>query len=252
MVRPSEQAVEPPGECKSTFEFWRLLGLELGLGDRIPWGSLEEILDDRLKGTGHDFDSFAENFDIFPGDFAFKKYEQTGFATPTGKVELHSTILEDLGFDPLPYFRDAPPLDPEYPLSLFTGVREDEYFQTGHRHIEPLRKRRPEPQTFLNPETARECDVREGEWVEIENKTGRIKIQVAIRDDMPPGLVRIPHGWWKPEMPQGHGKLSGAWDYADAQLCPDDADFLDREQGIPHLKGIPCRINKIEQATEQV
>jgi hypothetical protein len=32
---------------------------------------------------------------------------------------------------------------------------------------------------------------------------------------------------------------------ADAMLCPDDEDFLDREQGIPHLKGLPCRINKL-------
>jgi len=32
---------------------------------------------------------------------------------------------------------------------------------------------------------------------------------------------------------------------ADAQLCPDDDDYLDREQGIPHFKGIPCKINKL-------
>jgi hypothetical protein len=43
-------------------------------------------------------------------------------------------------------------------------------------------------------------------------------------------------------MAQGAGKLSGAIDYADAQLCRDDDDYLDREQGIPHLKGVPCRI----------
>ena len=38
--------------------------------------------------------------------------------------------------------------------------------------------------------------------------------------------------------------------YADAMLCPDDEDFLDREQGIPHLKGIPCRINKLDAPPE--
>jgi anaerobic selenocysteine-containing dehydrogenase len=245
VARPSQQAVEAPGECKSTFEFWRLLGHELGHDEHIPWSSLKDIHDYRLKGTGHDFESFSEAFEVYPGALEFKKYEKTGFATPTGKVELKSTILEELGFDALPYYREDPPVDPAYPLSMFTGVREDEYFQTGHRHIEELRKRRPEPQTFLAPETAAEWNVAHGEWVEVENKTGRIKIQVAVREDMPPGLVRIPHGWWKPEMEQGLGKLSGAWDHADAQLCPDDEDYLDREQGIPHLKGIPCRINKL-------
>jgi acetylene hydratase len=62
---------------------------------------------------------------------------------------------------------------------------------------------------------------------------------------MPEGLLRVPHGWWKPEMERGKDVLSGAWDFADAQVCPDDDDFLDIEPGIPHLKGIPCRIKKL-------
>jgi len=33
--------------------------------------------------------------------------------------------------------------------------------------------------------------------------------------------------------------------YADAQLCRDDEEYLDREQGIPHLKGVPCQIYKV-------
>ena len=62
---------------------------------------------------------------------------------------------------------------------------------------------------------------------------------------MADGLVRVPHGWWKPETRQGFGHLSGALKYADALLCRDDEDYLDREQGIPHLKGIPCRIVQV-------
>ena len=79
-----------------------------------------------------------------------------------------------------------------------------------------------------------------------------ISIMMSIRDGMPDGLVRVPHGWWKPEMEQGFEHLSGARKYADAQLCRDDEDYLDREQGIPHLKGVPCRIVKVasQSATE--
>ena len=248
MARPSQQAMEPPGECRSTFAFWKDLADELGLAEQVPWKTIDELHSYRLAATGLSFDRFAEDYEIFFGPTEFKKYEKTGFATPSGKVELKSTILESLGFDPLPYFRDDPPVDPKYPLSMFTGVREDEYFQTGHRHIPELRERRPEPEMYIHPATAKACDVVHGEWVEIENTIGAIRIRAAVRDDMPEGLLRVPHGWWKPEMAQGKGQLSGAWDYSDAQLCPDDADFLDREQGIPHLKGIPCRINKLAEA----
>ncbi len=243
MVRPSEKSMEPPGECKSTFEFWKLLAGALGRGDVIPWHNIETFYDYRLRGTGMDWEAFCKHYEIhFGAPVAYRKYERTGFATPSGKVELHSSVLENLGFDPLPYYREAPANPPQYPLTMFAGVREDEYFQTGQRHVAELRARKPEPVIYLSPATAREYGLAEGDWTEVANDTGRVAMQVSIRDAMPDGLVRIPHGWWKPEMQRGLDGLSGALAHADAQLCPDDADYLDREQGIPHLKGLPCKL----------
>jgi anaerobic selenocysteine-containing dehydrogenase len=213
--------------------------------DLVPWENLEAFYDYRLAATGMNWDQFVESTDVHFAKPEFRKYQKTGFATPSGKVELKSGILEDLGFDPLPYFREDPPEDPMYPLKLFTGVREDGFFQTGHRHIPEMRQRHPEPILFVSPGTARTYDLTEDEWVEVANGLGRISIKVSIRDSMPDGLVRIPHGWWKPEMQQGAGHLSGALKYADAQLCRDDEEYLDREQGIPHLKGVPCQIYKV-------
>jgi len=249
--RPSQQAMEPPGEARSTFEFWKRVANAMDLPEVVPWDTLEDFYDYRLKGTGMNFEKFSEEVEVYFAKPEFKKYEKTGFATPTGKVELTSTVLEGLGFDPLPYFREDPPMDPAYPLVMFTGVREDEYFQTGHRHIPEMRKSKPEPVLFVSPQTAKDQGLVEDEWVEVENQTGKISIKVGVRPAMPDGLVRIPHGWWKPEMKQGAGHLSGALKYSDALLCPDDEDYLDREQGIPHLKGIPCRINKLTDAGKE-
>ena len=113
-----------------------------------------------------------------------------------------------------------------------------------------LRSRKPEPNLYVSPGTAAAQGIAEGDWVEVINPTGSAAMQVLVKAAMPDGLVRIPHGWWKPEMKQGAGHLSGALAYADAQLCPDDEDFLDREQGIPHLKGIPCRIERLDRPPE--
>lgn len=244
-VRPSEKSMEPPGECRSTFDFWKLLAGELDRADLVPWATVEELYDWRLEATGMTFDELCAETDVHFGPQVYRKYEKVGFATPSGKIELKSSILENLGFDPLPYFREEPEADAAYPLRLFTGVREDGFFQSGHRHIPEMRERHPEPLVFVSPGTAEELKLDEGEWVEVENSLGKISIKVSVRDAMPDGLIRIPHGWWKPEMKQGAGHLSGALEFADAQLCRDDPDFLDREQGIPHLKGVPCRINKL-------
>ena len=244
-VRTSEKSMEPPGECRSTFEFWKLVAGALDRPEVVPWDSLEDFYDWRLNKLGVTWKEFSETTDVHFKPPEFRKYLKTGFATPSGKVELKSTALEEMGLDPLPYFREDPPADPNYPLKLFTGVREDGFFQTGHRHIDEMRQRHPEPVIFVSPGTAQTYNIEEDEWVEIGNELAGISAKVAIKDAMPDGLVRIPHGWWKPEMEQGAGKLSGALKYSDAQLCRDDEDFLDREQGIPHLKGVPCQIVKV-------
>ena len=191
------------------------------------------------------FQQFADSTEMYFAKPEFRKYLRTGFATPSGKVELKSSVLGDLGFDPLPYFREDPPLHPDYPLQLFTGVREDGYFQTAQRQVPEMRKRSPQPVMFVSPGTAQTYDLLEDEWVAVENQVGRISVKVGVRDAMPDGLVRIPHGWWKPDGKQGAGHLSGALEFSDAQLCRDDEDYLDREQGIPHLKGVPCRVVKL-------
>jgi anaerobic selenocysteine-containing dehydrogenase len=253
-IRFSEKSMEPPGECRSTFEFWKRLANAMGRPEVVPWDTLDDFYDYRVAGTGMSFDQLVKTTEVHFTKPEFKKYEKQGFATPSGKVELKSSVLEDLGFDPLPYFREDPPQDENYPLMMFTGVREDGFFQTGHRHIPEMRARHPEPEIYLNEKTAQAAGLSDGQWVAVENTLGRIKAKLAIKDAMPDDLVRVPHGWWKPEMPKGHGQLSGAHDYADSQLCRDDDDYLDLEQGIPHLKGIPCRVVSLvaEPATADI
>lgn len=67
--------------------------------------------------------------------------------------------------------------------------------------------------------------------------------RAEVRAEMPRGLVRVPHGWWKPEATGS--TLSGAWQFSDAQLSGDARETVDREQGVPHLKGIRCRVEKL-------
>ena len=63
---------------------------------------------------------------------------------------------------------------------------------------------------------------------------------------MKEGHLRVPHGWWYPEL-RGKVELGGAFLSSDAVLCSDDDEFLDHEQGIPHFKGYPGRLEKVEK-----
>ena len=104
----SNPAVEPPGACKSVFYFWREMALRTGFAEHFPWRTVEELYDYRLSPLGMTFEEFSLNHIAHGPRVEYKKYEKTGFATPSGKVELSSSVLESFGFDPLSGYREAP------------------------------------------------------------------------------------------------------------------------------------------------
>lgn len=239
----SQKVVDAPAEASSTFQFWSDLAHRMGFGDEFPWQTLEDMLDYRLSRSGRSFADFASATYMELAPPEFRKYRKTGFATPSGKVELSSSILGELGFDPLPYYRELPERSTDYPYLIFTGVREDPFFQTGQRNIESLRRRTPVPQLFLHPDDAGKEGLLDGDWAKLSTPQGSVLAQVAIHDTMKAGHVRVPHGWWYPET-RGHAELGGAFISSDAVLCSDDDEWLDHEQGVPHFKGFPGKLEK--------
>ena len=239
----SQRAVDPPEQASSTFEFWSDLAHRMGLGEHFPWKTLDDILDHRLSPMGKTFAELERDQYFHLDEPEYRKYRRTGFATPSGKVELSSSVLEDLGFDPLPYYREGPAVSDEFPYYVFTGVREDPFFQTGQRQVEVLRRRSPAPKIFMHPVDAALDGLVDDDWIDLETETGSVAAKVLIQDSMKQGHIRVPHGWWFPEM-RGTAPLAGAFISSDAVLCPDSDDYLDYEQGIPHFKGFPGRVVK--------
>ena len=250
MAGISDQSMEPPGECKSIVYFFTELAKRMGLAEHFPWDSNEALLDYRLEPGETNWAGVVEGGSLPKATNAEKKYEQTGFATPSGKVELTSGILEGFGFDPLPYYREME-TEARFPMSMFIGLPDDEYYRTGHRHVPELRKRAQDPSFYVNEADLDVQGLAEGDWARVTTSTGDMVARVFVRKGMPQGLVRVPHGWWMPESKTGMEELSGMWSFSDAQITPDeDPKLIDLEQGIPHMKGVPCSFEKL--STEEV
>ncbi len=235
VVTFSEHIACPVEECKDWYYVVKGLADRLGLSEQFPWQDSHALHDYRLG-------KLDETWNESPGTVipltpaAFGK-----FLTPTGKVELRSTVLESLGYDPLPYYLEHGEEgvdESEYPFVIFAGYRERPNYNTCLRHIKALRQRQSEPLLFINPSHKDEYDLEEESWVKVSTTLGSIELMAHLDDTQPPGTLRIPHGWWKPEQPQGlSADLSKATQHNDGVLFSDADWNLDKEQGVVNLRG---------------
>ena len=86
-----------------------------------------------------------------------------------------------------------------------------ESFHSEGRQISQLPKIVPDPEVEIHPDTAKEANIRTGDWIWIEppklNKGERIKFKAKLTPNTDPRVVHALHGWWFPEKP-GPGSTS--------------------------------------------
>ena len=166
---------------------------------------------------------------------SYKKYEtgklrpdgQPGFNTPTGRVELYSTMFRQFGEDPLPYYMEpqlspvsTPEIAEQYPLVLTTGARTYCYFHSEGKQIPYLREMNPDPLIEINPEDALKYGVTDGQWVEVENPFGKVVLKAKVSQIVKPGVVHAQHGFWFPEKDAEEPSLYEVWRSNINELVP--------------------------------
>jgi anaerobic selenocysteine-containing dehydrogenase len=203
---PVRQKVATIGECRDDKQIMFDLAHRMGMEDDFPWQDVLEYCDWVLKDTGITFAEFKK-VGILSGEMRYRKYEQEGFPTPSGKFEIYCQALEAMGYDPLPYVVEppespysTPELFQEYPLIMTTGARVQAFFLSENRQIKSLRKLNPDPLVEIHPQTAKKLGIKGGDWVWIESpRGGKIKQRARLTAGIHPGVVSAQHGWWFPE-----------------------------------------------------
>jgi anaerobic selenocysteine-containing dehydrogenase len=236
------------GECKSDEDMF----VELARRMKLPvcTESVEEVLDQMLKNGGQavDFRGLTKQGWIHMPQ-KYRKYETDGFKTPTGKLELYSTRLETMGYEPLPYYEE-PPESPvstpqvaeKYPLVLTTGGRIPTFFNSEHRQLPLCRNGHPEPLAEIHPDTAAPLGIEDGDWMWIETRRGRIKQKAKVTSKIEPRVIHCEHGWWFPER---KGPDYGIWE-SNANVLTDNRAPFDPQMGTYQLRGLLCRVGKLE------
>jgi len=249
------------GECRPDVE----INFELArrFDPNFRWNTIHDLFDEILKPSGMTFRELQER-----GGWAlppeghpsapYRRYEKgllrpdgrPGFQTPSGKVELYSTLREDWGLEPVAH-HEEPPFTPvsqpelarSYPIILSTGRRSPVYFHSEHRNIPWLRQIDPDPIVEVHPDTARSLGVGNGEWVWVENWLGRCMFKAKVTPVVPTWMVMATHGWWFPERPAAEPSLFDVWRSNVNQLFPMGHQGKDG-LGAP-LKHMLCKVYRV-------
>jgi len=250
-VNAGEAAIQPMYMRKPEYYLWRELGLRLGQKEYWPWETLEEALDYRLSPLGLTLKEFVAQrggYDAPP--LGRRKYEEAGFATPTGKIELYSTIMEEMGYDPLPKYEEpvctpigSPKQGEKYPMILINH-RNWNLYHSQSRQLETVRRKSPYPIAQLNPEKAKELGIEDGDWMWIETPVGRAQFKCRYFDGIHPTVVSVEHGWWFPEEPAEEPSLHGVWRSNVNAILNEGPDFRDPMTGAWVLRGVMCKVYK--------
>ena len=233
-IQATEPLVEPQGESKPEWRFIKSLAEHMGIQELSEFKNEDTILNKVFHDSGHpELDPTALRQGLNLGPMTFGTLLDSGFSTPSGKIEIYSDWLEQSGYAPLPVAEDACFCTDAYPYRLITGARSDAFDHSQHRNIPELRKLCPHPEAEIPTEIASFLGARNGDFIRVETQWGKMNIRLKIVDGMNPNTISIPHGW------PGRDNVN--------YLVGDT--LRDNIAGTPAYKAVPCNVVKAKMNT---
>ncbi len=224
------------GDCKGDCEIFYELGLRCMPINFEKYKDYYDFLADYRLAYKKSFEELREEVVHQKTEMCgYYKYESgrlrpdgmPGFNTPTGRVELYSTMFRQFGEDPLPYYEEpqfspvsTPEKMEEYPFVLTTGARTYCYFHSEGKQIPYLREMNPDPLIEINPEDALKYGIADGQWVEVASPFGKCVLKAKVSQIVKPGVVHAQHGFWFPEKDPEEPSLYEVWRSNINELIP--------------------------------
>jgi cysteine desulfurase NifS len=259
VFRIRERMIEPLGEARSDARILAELAERLGYGHLYPQTE-EELLRHVLRGSGFSLEDVRKAGGTVAKDsvmMQYRKWEKgllrddgrPGFDTPSGKLEISSTVLEEFGYDPLPVYtepREGPLSQPElakdYPLVFNSGSRARTSFHTQHHHVAGLNRKHQEPTVMIHTADAAARGIDHGDWVALKTRRGRVRLRALVTEEIVHGAVDARHS--------GGGPL-GPEPWRDCNINElTDLDNFDAISGFPVYKCLLCEVEKLSDGAD--
>jgi len=206
----NEAAIAPRGESCSNTELFRRLAGAMGYTEPA-------LFDDDATILAHALGSKEAVDDLRAASWVRVPYPEDGrpfatgrFPTPSGRVELVSDGLRQLGHPALPTFNPAPEgpggdadLLARFPLQLLTPKHHGRFLNSSYSHLPKHGPAEGAPFVELDGVDAAARGLADGDLAEVFNDRSCVVVPVRIAGRVRPGVALIPFGWWTSQHPGG-------------------------------------------------
>ena len=207
-VALNRPAIDPLGESLPNSEIFRRIASRMGLEHPALRDDDLSIIRQALAGTSEKLRGVTLQALLDRGwmrlnvPTPYLPFADGGFLTPSGKCELFSQRMADMGLDPLPAFTppyefpDAvPALAARYPLTLISSPAH-QFLNSTFVNIDSLRRSAREPECLLHPADAERRGIAPGARVVVHNDRGAFTAVARVEDRIRAGVVWAPSIWW--------------------------------------------------------
>ena len=234
----TQPAIQPLGESRSDAEIIFELAHRLVPEDPLFKKGHEGCVDWIIEPSGLKLEGLKRHPAGMPlidlPALKFRKYKESGFPTPSGKMEFVSTLLAKHGLDGLPKYNEpkhspvsTPDLARDFPLVLTTGARLPMFIHSRTFRMPWTKGLRPDPVVDINPADAEKRGLSQGEWVTLSTPRSSARVRANVTVVVPPGVANLYHGYPDVEV---------------NQLI--EPDYLDPISGFPGFKSLLCEVKK--------
>ncbi len=195
-------AIEPVGQSRSDARIISELSARLGIEDEYLLGGYRKCVEHVIRDAGLDFAELLEK-DDFVRSTKMMKWKEMGYldhgcATKTGKIELWSELIDEIGgdYDPLPryYEPSVRPTEAE-PYIFLSGVRIPNAIHTRLHNVPWARSLRPDAAADISVEDAEALGISAGDDIILENSHGRLEVKANPTAMVAPGQIYLFHGY---------------------------------------------------------
>jgi len=192
-LRP--QAIPPLHNTRESAIILAQLAQRMGIETYFPYTTMEDLVNWQLEGTGFSRADFeAKGFVAYAKQPIFwDRLDGLKIKTPSGKIELRSTLLEQAGYPSFPPYEAVERPDGDRFRLVVGRVAAHTHVSTQNNPY--LNELFPENTLWINKQRAAALGVADGQQVLVQSKRGNGVLKAFVTDLIHPDSVFTVHGF---------------------------------------------------------